>query len=134
MATHLETRHGRRAAARTSREARDYVADARGGWSIVSTSRGGAGMTAHRGVLHPEEYVDTPRLRALVEHRLGFTRDELGKVYRQGRKSAAQLELRARVDARLLELREAGGDLALLARITRIERKTIARALVRARM
>ena len=98
-----------------------------GGWHVV---RG----TAHRGVLHPDEYVDVPRLRAEVEHRLGFGFDELGAVYRQGRKSDTQLELRARIDARLLELREAGGNMELLAHVVGVDRKVIGRAMARARL
>lgn len=90
-------------------------------------------MTAHRGVLHPDEYVDVPRLRALVEERLGFGIDELRTVYRQGRKSRRQLELRQRIDARLLELREAGGNMELLARVTGVDRKVVGRAIARAR-
>lgn len=115
-----------------SPEARDFLST--GGWSVVSTRRGGSGLTAHRGVLHPDEYVDVPRLRALVEPRLGFTLDELGSVYRQGRKSAAQLELRGRIDARLLELREAGGNMELLARVMGVDRKVVGRAMARARL
>lgn len=134
MATTLETRAGRRAAARTSPEARDYLAAERGGWRVLSARHGGRrGLTAHRGVLHPDEYVDVQRLRALVEHRLGFTLDELATVYRQGRKSAFHLELRARIDARFLELRHAGGNMELLARVTGVDRKVVGRALARAR-
>ena len=133
----LETRAGRRAHARTTPQARDYLATTRGGWRAISPrARGGndrCGMTAHRGVLHPDEYVDRARLVAAVEHRLGFTLDELRTVYRQGRKSTRQLELRGRIDARLLEVREAGGNLELLARVTGIERKVIGRAMARAR-
>lgn len=134
MAAYLETRAGRRAHARTTPEARDFLATARDGWRVVHTTSGDrGGMTAHRGVLHPNEYVDVPRLRELVAHRLGFTVDELHAVYRQGRMSAASLELRAHVDARLLELRERGGNMEALARATGVGRKVIDDALARAR-
>ncbi len=132
MTNETTSREHERRRARTSGEARDYLASTNG-WSVVSTGRGGGGMRAHRGVLHPDEYVDVPRLRALVEHHLGFTLDDLGTVYRQGPKSAAQLELRSRIDVRFLKLREAGGNLELLARVTTVDRKVIGRAMARAR-
>jgi hypothetical protein len=133
VATFLETRKGRRAAARTTPEARDFM-HGRDAWRTVSVRSGDrCGMTAHRGVLYPGEYVSTAALVPLVEERLGFTVDELRTVYRQGPKSARQVELRSRIDARLLELRNAGGNLESLARVTGIERKVIGRAMARAR-
>src|SRR5581483_9607087 len=48
-----------------------------GGWSIVEPGAGGAGaragMTAHRGVLRGDEYVDARVLRLAIEEQLGFT-------------------------------------------------------------
>jgi len=105
-----------------------------GGWSVVSTARDGCGVVAHRGVLHADDYVDIVRLARAVEERLGFRLDELRTVYRQGRKSACQLELLARIDARLLELREHGGNLELLAPVTGVDRKVIGRAMARSRI
>jgi hypothetical protein len=106
-------------------------------WRVVGPRNGGygdrCGLVAHRGVLHPDEYLDKARLVPAVERRLGFTLDELRLVYRQGRKSAAQRALRARVDSRLLRLRDAGGNMELLAQVIGVERKTIGRALTRAR-
>ena len=51
---------------------------------------------------------------ALLEDRLGFGVDEVRSVYRRGRLTVEQLELRSRVDARLLELSEAGVHLGAL--------------------
>jgi hypothetical protein len=69
-----------------------------------------------------------------VERRLGFTVDELRWLYTgRGRRTAPQRELHARLDARLLEVRESGGNLELLARVTGVERKALSRALARAR-
>jgi hypothetical protein len=117
--------------ARTAPAARDFVQG--GGWRAVSPGSGDrGGMTAHRGVLQPDEWVDRARLVAAVEARLGFTVDELRAVYRQGRKSAAQRELRAQVDARLLELHRSGANLSALGRVTGVNRKTFSRALARA--
>ena len=134
---YLETREGRRAAARTSPEARGFLLDNHDSWRVVGPRNGSygdcCGLVAHRGVLHRDEYVDMARLVPDVERRLGFTLHDLRQVYAQGRKSAAQRELRARVDSRLLRLRDAGGNLELLAQVTGVDRKTIGRALARAR-
>jgi hypothetical protein len=135
----LETREGRRAASWTAPEAHDFMRDNPDGWRVVSGKDGGwidrCGLVAHRGVLHPDEYVSMARLVPAVERRLGFTADELRWVYQgRGRRTAAQRMLRARIDARLLRLAEAGGNLELLAQVTGIDRKTIGRALTRAKV
>lgn len=97
-----------------------------GGWTAIDSTRGSqgwtpgardAGMTSHRGVLHPDEHVDTDALRTAVEAELGFTYGDVRAVYRQGRKSDAQLRLRARIDARLLELAESGSNMTALGRV-----------------
>lgn len=89
------------------------------GWHVVSTKGGdeAGGVTSHRSVLHPDEHVDAGALRAAVEAELGFTYDEVHSVYRQGRLSDSQGELRARIDARLLALSRAGANTALLGRL-----------------
>lgn len=90
-----------------------------GGWSIATLVEGGGrghGLTTHRGVLHPDEYVDEDDLRALVSEHLGFTIDEVRSVYRQGRMSDEGRALRARIDARLLEIAESGGLMTELGR------------------
>lgn len=110
-----------------------------GGGYVVSARAGNwgdrCGLTAHRGVLTADEWrwIDRDTVVEDVERRLGFTVDALRVVYRQGRKSAAQRELRARIDARLLELRREGGNLSLLARLTGMHEHTMSRALGRAR-
>ncbi len=92
---------------------REFLYD--GGWSIAEGRESG-GVVAHRGAVHPEEYVDTDALRAKVEHAFGFSYDQVHAVYRQGPKSAPTLELRARIDARVLELSRSGANIALLAK------------------
>lgn len=99
-----------------------------GGWSLVDSARGhtklggatggarDAGMSAHRGVLQADEYVDAGALQAAVEDELGFTYAEVKAVYRQGPKSSAQLELRTRIGARLLRIAASGGNLLELGR------------------
>jgi hypothetical protein len=104
-------------------EALGFLVD--GGWTAIDSTRGSkgwtpgardAGMTSHRGVLHPDEHVDPDALRAAVERELGFTIDDVQAVYRQGKKSATQVELRERIDARVLALANAGANLTLLGR------------------
>ena len=109
-------------AAEHEAEARGFLQD--GGWRVVDPrwahsriAPDGGGMRAHRGVLHPDEHVDADALRSAVERELGFTYEDVRAVYRQGRKSDAQLELRARIDARLLELSASGSNVALLGRV-----------------
>lgn len=98
-------------------QAADFLRE--GGWGII-TGAGGerqrAGMTAHRGVTSSDEYVDADALRPLVEAALGFTYDEVRSVYRQGRLSNEQRELRGSIDARLLALSRSGGNLTELGR------------------
>jgi hypothetical protein len=96
-------------------EERGFLLD--GGWHAVTVTEGGGrsgGMTSHRGVLQGHEHVDSDALRALVENELGFTYDQVHAVYRQGPLSPERRWLRGRIDARLLELARAGGNVALL--------------------
>lgn len=115
------------AAAQRSLEALGFLTD--GGWTAVDTTRGtardtgftpgarDAGMTSHRGVLHPDEYVDNAELRLLVEAAFGFTFDQVRSVYRQGRLSDEARALRSAIDARLLGVADAGGNVAALGRV-----------------
>ncbi len=98
-------------------EAADFLQE--GGWVIATIVDGGGrsgGLTTHRGVLHPDEYVNEDNLRALVSEHLGFTLAEVRSVYRQGRMSAEGRALRARIDARLLEIEQSGGLMTELGR------------------
>lgn len=95
-------------------------------WDVVAHTRradgdsrpGGewsrSGGTTHRGVLHPDEYVDHEALRPMVERELGFSYEQVRSVYRQGPLTADQRELRGQIDARLLALSHAGANVALL--------------------
>lgn len=90
-----------------------------GGWSVVDIRWGdgeNGGLTSHRGVLHPDEYVDAELLAGMAADHMGFTVDEIRTVYRPGRPRADVLDLRSRIDARILEVSEAGGNLNELAR------------------
>lgn len=87
------------------------------GWDYATPGADyGVGLTAHRGVLHPDDYVDTNVVQEAVLERLGFSLDEVRSVYRQGPLSSAQRELRARIDARLMEIAEDGGLMKELGR------------------
>lgn len=89
-----------------------------GGWTVLDPGKGrGHGTTSHRGVLHPDEYVDRDALSALMAERFGFSLDQVAAVYRQGPLSAADRELRDRIDARLLEVAEDGGRMLEIARV-----------------
>jgi hypothetical protein len=106
------------------------------GFSIVSLGNedaNDAGMVAHRGVLHEDEYVDEPLLKLMIERRLGFTYEQIRSAYRQGPTSANTRQLRDKIDARLLALSRSGGVLALLAQAVGLNEKTIDRALARAK-
>lgn len=102
-------------------EERGFLMD--GGWSLAQAGKGSVrhvddgGMTSHRGVLHPDEYVDPDTLQGLVERELGFTYEQVRSVYRQGPLTADQRELRGQIDARLLALSRTGGNLSLLGRL-----------------
>lgn len=114
------------------------------GFTVVDSARGtqplggaygaaDAGMTAHRGVLHGDEYVDFFDLRAKVEAEFGFTYAEVSAAYRGGRPSAEMRQMREQIDARMLALSHAGGSMILLAEALGLNEKTIDRALARAK-
>lgn len=122
------SRHG------LSHEAIDFVRG--GGWSIVSIRDGdeSGGLTSHRGVLHPHEYVDADRLRDLVEEELGFTYLDIHSVYSTGGRIANHLfSLRDRIDARLLEIAQEGANMDAFGRVVGVNSRTLDRALARAR-
>ena len=99
--------------ARSSIEAEDALLGP--GVHIVSpngTDR--CGLVAHRGVLHHWEWYDRKAVLRTVEQELGFTSAEMHSVYRQGRLSGDQRLLRAKIDARLVALAQAGGNMSLL--------------------
>jgi hypothetical protein len=111
---------------------------AAGGFIVLDPARGGReaaalGMTAHRGVLHPDEYVDFFTLREQVEEALGFTYAEVSAAYSDGRPTAEQRQQREKIDARMLALSRAGGNMAEFAKAVGISEKTVDRALARAR-
>lgn len=88
-----------------------------GDWTVAYPGgRQDGGMVAHRGVVHPDEYVDAAALKAAVCERLGFTATEIRAVYRQGPLSPEARTLRDRIDLRLLELSESGGLMVELGR------------------
>jgi hypothetical protein len=97
-------------------QAREFMSD--GGWGIVTIKDGSrAGIHAHRGVLRGDEHIDVDAVRRAVEHELGFTIDDVLSVYRQGRMTDSQRELRGHIDARLLALSRSGANMLALARI-----------------
>lgn len=123
------------------RPRREYAleADATFGRHVVNADhhegRSAGGITTHRGILHPDEYVDPKELRKLVERELGYTTREVHSVYVRpgGRLPDSKLDLREAIDARLLALQEAGGNMTALATVLGIGERTMDRALSRAR-
>lgn len=104
----------RRVRTNENREARSLLQS--GGFIVCHPGGGTGGTVAHRGLTHPDEYVDEVALRAAVCERLGFTAVEIRSVYRQGPMTPASRALRDRIDLRLLEVYEAGGVMIELAR------------------
>ena len=111
-----------------------FVSDeelATGGFGVIDRTDGG--MVAHRGTLHPDEYVDTAVLREAAEASLGFTYAEVTAAYKNGRPTAEERQLREKIDARLLALSRAGGAMTTLAGVLGLSEKAVDRALSRAR-
>jgi hypothetical protein len=138
VTTEFESPQSRLRRARSTPEAIQFVTD--GGWSAVSPRSGDrGGLVAHRGVLHPSEWIDREAVLAVVERHLGFSKTQAHSVYRGGPMSDAQHRLRRRIDARLLAVAEAGGNMVLLASVlgfyvgTNRSCKVMATALKRAR-
>ena len=101
-------------------------------FGVVSGSEDG-GLVAHRGVLHPDEYVDYFDLREQIEADFGFTYADVSFAYAKGRPSTEQRQLREKIDARLLALSRGGGNMEQLAKAFGLSEKTLDRALTRAR-
>lgn len=130
--------HGRRNGhSLNAEEHRQYDYRFGGGFGIadintMSTADAG-GITYHRGVNHPEEYVDDARVRELVEEEFGFTRTQIESVYsKRGKTPAHQRQLRAAIDARLLALRRSGANMDAFRRVMGLTRSTMDRAVARA--
>ena len=104
------------------------------GYSILDPSRlHDAGMTAHRGDLDVDAYIDPAEIQAAVEESLGFTYEEVSSAYKQGPTSAAVRQLRDKIDSRLLALSRARGNMTVLANALGLSEKTVDRALARGR-
>lgn len=116
----------------------EHLGDENAGWDL-SSMEGGAqqsrgGITSHRGVLHPDEFVHAEALEALLEENLGVSLDEFDEAYRsRGRPSPEALATRVKVDRVFLEVVEDGGNVEELARILGIARARIYDAAERAR-
>jgi hypothetical protein len=74
-------------------------------------------MTSSRSTENGSPYIDNERIKALVEEKLGFSLEQIETAYATGRPSAERLLIRDRVDARLLEIANAGGNMLALARV-----------------
>jgi hypothetical protein len=137
MTDEFDTPQARLRRERSTVEALDVLT----GQGVHIVARGQCGLVAHRGVLHRAEWLGLgPQTTRMVEAKLGFTVEEIRSCYKHGGIPSERRELRARIDARFLELAEAGGHMATLARVlgfsyspTRQTYWTMERALKRAR-
>lgn len=97
------------------------------------------GMTAHRGVLQSEEWVDHEALIFALEMQLGISMDEIREFFSPGGlKDPEKLAKKIKLEDKFLELQEAGGNMALLGsilgfRVKDRECRTMQKALRRAR-
>lgn len=98
-----------------------------------------SGLVTHRGILHPEEYVDLGKVGADVEDRMGYTLLEIHEVYGAGRPTPERMKRRSEIDYELLGIQEKGGNMSLLAMVLgwpvrpHGECRKMAKALARAR-
>lgn len=91
------------------------------GWGVVHASDNrddNGGLTTHRGVLHPDEYVDEAVLQSLVERELGYPYEQIRSAYPDtpGSIPVDLRQLRDKIDSRLLALSRSGGNMTALAR------------------
>lgn len=124
-------------------KATEFLLD--GGFGVVDTSAGthnggtmgarDAGMTAHRGVLFPGEYVDANLVAEKIAEMLGFSLADIRACYnRAGGPLPATLRAkRAEIDAALLALTAEDGNLSLLAEHLGVNRDTLYVAINRAK-
>lgn len=97
------------------------------------------GMTAHRGILQPEEYVDKEAVVFALEQRLGYKAEEVQFLYSKPNPSKKDLPRKDKLEDIFLELEEAGGNMSLLAALLGLQVRadgtcfTMARAIKRAR-
>lgn len=106
-----------------------------GGFNITGDGHGGTRGNPGGATIHPDEYVDADSLRDAVLKEFGFTSEELSRAYTQRVESVTveDRELRAEMDARMLELRRQGAHMGHFAGALGISRSTVDRAVKRAR-
>jgi hypothetical protein len=103
----------------------------RGG--VLSTRAGKAGLTSHRGALHPDEWkwLDCAEVVRQAEQRLGCTFGEAREVYGRtggGPLPRRLLPLRDRLDVVMGGIAHRGGNLAELARGLGVPERNLQRA------
>jgi hypothetical protein len=123
---------------RRSRSPTEVAAVSENGMAVIPSyyNHGRGSMVAHRGVLHPDEYVDVKQLARQLEVRLDCTLEEFVGVY--GRAGGGPLPkalrpLRARLDEALAIYAERGGSMATLGLCTGVPERNLQRAAKRGR-
>lgn len=103
-----------------------------GGYAIAWP--GDMGTRGNRDVLAPDEFVNFDVLQPLVEERLGFTYAEVKRVYGlRGQPSRENVRIRNVLDARILELYDAGANMFKFAEVVGMKQRTMNRAVARAK-
>lgn len=104
----------------------------REGYGVVYPGHGGTRGNPNGAIVHPDVHVDGDHLRTLVEEAFGFRLAQVTAVYSSKRLDGEARALRAKMDARILALYEAGANMGALARLLGMSRTTLDRARVRA--
>lgn len=75
------------------------------------------GMVAHRGILHPDEFVDLAALQSGMEQILGKSLSEIEAAYAPGRPDPGRSASMHFWDEEFLRIQDAGGNMLLLAKV-----------------
>lgn len=75
------------------------------------------GMKAHRGILQPEEHVDSEELAEKVGILLGMPIETIRGAFAPGTPDRLRLSIKNSLEDKILELSEAGGNMSILAHV-----------------
>lgn len=102
-----------------------------GTFGIVGMNEGGT--KGNRDILAPNEYVDWDELKSMAEKELGVEPGEIERLYSAKKLKAHLLPRRAEVDAKILHVYTAGGNMYQFALAIGMNTRTLTRALNRAK-
>lgn len=75
------------------------------------------GMRAHRGILQPEEYVDSDELAEKVGMLLGMPIETVRGAFAPGTPDRLRQSIKSSLEDKMLQLSEAGGNMSILAQV-----------------